>query len=115
VSGLRQGMKGAFFLFDERLPTLLSRSTALNMDLRPFIENGQLEIRQVDPAELSPGEFASWVRSSVERDGARIVLVDSLNAYLHAMPEERHLTLQMHELLTYLAQQDVLTLMVLGQ
>lgn len=115
VSAMKQGVRAAFFLFDERLPTLLSRSTSLGMDLRPFIASGQLTIRQVDPAELSPGEFASWVRNAVSDDGVRIVLVDSLNAYLHAMPEERHLTLQMHELLTYLAQQNVMTLMVLGQ
>lgn len=114
-SGMRQGLRGALFLFDERLPTLIARTTDLGMDLRPFIANGQLSIRQVDPAELSPGEFASWVRTAVDRDGVGMVLVDSLNAYLQAMPEERHLTLQMHELLSFLAQRNVITLMVLGQ
>jgi circadian clock protein KaiC len=91
------------------------RSAALNMDLQPHIDSGRLSIRRIDPAELSPGEFAAAVRDAVERDGARIVVVDSLNAYLQAMPDDRHLTLQMHELLSYLGQQGVLTLLILGQ
>jgi circadian clock protein KaiC len=115
VSALEQGGRAAFFLFDERLPTLMLRSAALNMDLQPHIDSGRLSIRRIDPAELSPGEFAAAVRDAVERDGARIVVVDSLNAYLQAMPDDRHLTLQMHELLSYLGQQGVLTLLILGQ
>src|SRR5205807_2196824 len=89
VSAMRQGTKAAFFLFDERLSTLLVRSRALGMDLEPFLESGLLTIRQVEPAELSPGEFADAVRTTVETDGAGIVVVDSLNAYLQSMPEER--------------------------
>jgi circadian clock protein KaiC len=115
VSALEQGKRAAFFLFDERLATLLMRSAALNMSLQPHLESGHLTIRQIDPAELSPGEFGVAVRNAVERDGAKVVLVDSLNAYIQAMPEDRHLTLQMHELLTYLGQQGVLTLLILGQ
>jgi circadian clock protein KaiC len=115
VSALERGERAAFFLFDERLPTLMLRSAALNMDLQPHIDRGRLTIRPIDPAELSPGEFATAVRDAVERDGARVVVVDSLNAYLQAMPEDRHLTLQMHELLSYLGQQGVVTLMILGQ
>jgi circadian clock protein KaiC len=115
VSALERGERAAFFLFDERLPTLMMRSAALNMDLQPHIDAGHLKIRQVDPAELSPGEFAIAVRNAVEGDGAKVIVVDSLNAYLQAMPEDRHLTLQMHELLAYLGQQGVITLMVLGQ
>src|SRR6185312_2031715 len=68
-----------------------------------------------DPAELSPGEFASIVRRSVEADGARIIVIDSLNGYLNAMPDERFLILQMHELLSYLGQLGVLTILVLAQ
>jgi circadian clock protein KaiC len=115
VSALERGERAAFFLFDERLPTLLVRSAALRMDLRPHMEAGRLRIRQIDPAELSPGEFATSVRNAVEVDGAKVVVVDSLNAYLQAMPEDRHLTLQMHELLSYLGQRGVVTLMILGQ
>ncbi len=115
VAALRRGDRGAYFLFDEGLPTLLARSAALGMDLRPFIANGQLSVRQIDPAEMSPGEFVHHVRCAVERDGAHVVVIDSLSAYLQSMPGERYLLLQMHELLTYLNQQGVITLMVLGQ
>ncbi len=116
LSALQQGQHAAFFLFDERLPTLLLRSRgARAWTSQPLRANGRCTIRQIDPAELSPGEFAVAVRDAVERDGAKVVVVDSLNAYLQAMPEDRHLTLQMHELLSYLGQQDVLTLMILGQ
>lgn len=115
LAALNRGEKAAYFLFDERLSTLLTRSRALGMDVQPFIDNGQLEIRQIDPAELSPGEFASAVRTSVEKDGVNVVAIDSLNAYLHAMPSDNFLVLQMHELLSYLAQQGVVSLMILGQ
>lgn len=115
VAALARGERAAYFLFDERLSTLMIRSKALGMELQPYIDAGMLEIRQIDPAELSPGEFASAVRSAVERDDARIVVIDSLNAYLKAMPSDNYLVLQMHELLSYLAQQGVLSLMVLGQ
>jgi circadian clock protein KaiC len=115
VAALERGENAAFFLFDERLPTLMLRSAALGMDLRPHIAAGRLTIRQIDPAELSPGEFAIAVKTAVERDGAKVIVVDSLNAYLQAMPEDRHLTLQMHELLSYLGQQGIVTLMILGQ
>ena len=74
-----------------------------------------IRFQQIDPAELSPGEFAANVRRSVERDKARLIVIDSLNGYLNAMPDERFLILQMHELLTYLGQQGVLTIMVLAQ
>ena len=70
---------------------------------------------QIDPAELSPGEFASWVRKAVEEDGVTFVVIDSLNAFLQAMPGEKYLLLQMHELLSYLNQQGVITMLILGQ
>ena len=115
VAALRRGGRAAYFLFDEGVPTLLARSAALGMDLRPFVENGQLTLRQIDPAEMSPGEFAHRVRHVVERDGVRFVAIDNLNAYLQSMPGEQYLLLQMHELLTYLNQQGVITVLVLGQ
>ncbi len=99
ISALQRGQKAAYFLFDERLATLMTRSRWLNMDLQPFIDAGLLTIRQIDPAELSPGEFASAVRSAVEKDDVGLVVIDSLNAYLHAMPSDNFLVLQMHELL----------------
>lgn len=115
IAALRRGEKAAYFLFDERVPTLLGRSAALGMDLQPFIDNGQLDLRRVDPAELSPGEFSGLVREAVEDRGARVIVIDSLNAYLQAMPGEQYLILQMHELLSYLAQHGVVSLLILGQ
>ena len=115
LSALERGQNCAYFLFDEGLTTLLARAQAMSMDLRPFIDNGQLAIRQIDPAEVSPGEFSSWVRKAVMEDQAAFVVIDSLNAYLQAMPGEKYLLLQMHELLNYLNQLGVATLLVLGQ
>ncbi len=115
IAALERGQKAAYFLFDERLATLMIRSKALGMDLQPYIDDGSLQIRQIDPAELSPGQFAYAVRAAVEDDDASIVVIDSLNAYLHAMPSDNFLVLQMHELLSYLSQQGVISMMVLGQ
>lgn len=114
VAALKRGEKASYFLFDERTPTLLTRSAALGMDLRPFLENGQLEMRAIDPAEMSPGEFAACVECAVESHGANIVVIDSLNAYLQAMPNEQFLVLQMHEMLSYLGQKGVVSLLILG-
>ena len=114
-AALGRGERAAYFLFDEGAPTLLTRSQALGIDLHPFLGDGSLILRQIDPAEMSPGAFAHHVRMAVERDGARVVVIDSLNAYLQSMPGERYLVLQMHELLTYLNQLGALTLMIMGQ
>lgn len=115
VATLKRGEHAIYFLFDERLPTLLTRSATLGLDLQPFIDDGTLDIRRVDPAELSPGEFSGLVRQSVEENGARMIVVDSLNAYLQAMPDEQYLVLQMHEMLSYLAQHGVVSMLILGQ
>jgi circadian clock protein KaiC len=115
TAALKRGERCVYYLFDETLNTLLLRSATLGMDLNPHIESGLLTVRQIDPAELSPGEFASDVRVAVEDRGVKYVAIDSLNAYLQAMPGERYLLLQMHELLGYLNQQGVVTMLVLGQ
>jgi circadian clock protein KaiC len=115
LAALERGEKGALYLFDEGLGTLHTRSAALGMDLRTYRDNGQLNIHHIDPAELAPGEFAHMLRDAVEMNDVTFVVIDSLNAYLQAMPGEKFLTLQMHELLTYLAQQGVTTVLVLGQ
>lgn len=115
VAALMRGERAAYFLFDERLSTLMVRSRALGMDLVPHVEAGRLEIRQIDPAELSPGEFAATVRHAVEVDGVRTIVIDSLNAYLKSMPSSDFLLLQMHELLSYLNQRGVVSIMILGQ
>ena len=94
--------------------TMVARARMMGMDLQPAIDSGALQISQIDPAELSPGEFANRVRQAVERDGVSFVVIDSLNAFLQAMPGEKYLLLQMHELLGYLNQQGVVTILVLA-
>lgn len=115
VAAADRGEHAAMFLFDESTETLLERSEALGMDLEGLEKAGRVSLRQVDPAELSSGEFAHAVRRMVEQEQSRIVVIDSLNGYLNAMPSERHLTLHLHELLTYLSQQGVTTLLIMAQ
>ena len=114
-----RGDRAAIFTFDERAEVLLRRATGLGMDLAPQIKDKALTLQQVDPAEMSPGEFAAVVRRAVDgADGhapAKVVVIDSLNGYLHSMPEEDFLTVQMHELLTYLGHKGVVTFLVLAQ
>ena len=115
TAALRRGEKASYYLFDEGLSTLLHRCDALGMPLREFIDSGQLEVLSLDPAEVSPGQFSNMVRQAVQQGGAGIVVIDSLNAYLQAMPGAKFLQLQMHELLNFLNQQGIVTLLVLGQ
>lgn len=115
LSALQRGARVKYLLFDETLGTLLSRCRRLGMGLDEYLKNGQLFVQQIDPAEMSPGQFATLVREAVEVSGVSMVVIDSLNAYIQAMPGQRYLLLQMHELLSYLNQQGVITLMVLGQ
>jgi circadian clock protein KaiC len=115
LSALERGEQAAFYLFDEGLGTFFARSAALGMELRPYAASGQLRIHHIDPAELAPGQFAQMLRDAVEMHRVGFIVIDSLNAYLQAMPGEQFLTLQMHELLSYLNQQGVTTVLVLGQ
>ena len=115
VSAIERGEKAVYYLFDEGKATMLARSRSMGLDLEPHIASGALQIIQIDPAELSPGEFSSWVRSAVETDRAKFIVIDSLNAFLQAMPGEKFLLLQMHEMLSYLNQQGVTTMLILGQ
>lgn len=115
VAACRRGEQVALFVFDENIGTLLARGHALGLDIEPWIEQGLLHLQQIDPAELSPGEFTAAVRRSVEVQGARLVVMDSLNGYLHAMPDGKFLILQMHELLSYLGQKGAISIMVLAQ
>ncbi len=102
----------AIFEFDERIGTMFTRAKALGIDLAAHIASGRLRVHQVDPAELSPGEFAARVQRVVERGGVRLLVIDSLNGYLAAMPQEKQLILQLHELLSYLNQKGVMTLLI---
>jgi circadian clock protein KaiC len=110
-----RGEHSVIFAFDESAETLEARTTSLGIKFKEGCDAGQVRVQQIDPAELSPGEFAYLVRQAVEKDRARVVVIDSLNGYMNAMPEERYLTAQLHELLTYLGRQGVTTLMVVAQ
>ena len=114
-AALKRGEKVAMFAFEENQRIACRRAKALGTDIEPFIKSGTCYFRHTDPAELSPGEFAALVRRSVEQDGVSVVVIDSLNGYLNAMPEERFLTAQLHALLAYLNHRGVVTLMVLVQ
>lgn len=105
----------AIYIFDESLQTFVSRTEGLGMCLRKHIESGHIRVRQLDPGQLSPGEFDHIVRQLVEEDRARVVVIDSLNGYLNAMLEERYMLVKLHELLTYLGQRGVLTLLTVAQ
>ncbi|HEX7881016.1 MAG TPA: ATPase domain-containing protein, partial [Candidatus Eisenbacteria bacterium] len=107
-----RGEKASVFIFDEGVHMLLSRAAALGADLRPGLDKGLIKVQPIDPAELSPGEFADAVRRAAEEHGASIIVIDSLNGYLNAMPDERFLTIQLHEMLTYLAQKGVATIII---
>lgn len=111
----QRGEKSMMFLFDEVIDTLLARSAKLGMDITPFVKAGTIHVQQVDPAEIAPGELAHCIRRGVQSGGVKLVVIDSINGYMNAMPEERHLTLQLHELLAFLNQQGILTIMVLAQ
>ena len=115
IAAAERGEHAVFFAFDEGRGTVEARAHTLGLPLEKYVDSGFIRFQQIDPAELSPGEFATNVRNSVEIDNARVVIIDSLNGYMNAMPDERFLILQMHELLTYLGQQGVLTILVLAQ
>jgi circadian clock protein KaiC len=115
LTALKRGEKVAYYLFDEGLSTLVVRARALGLDIAPYLRSGQLQIVPLDPAEVAAGEFAHMVRHAVEDDGAACVVIDSLNAYLQAMPGSKYLMLQMHELLTYLNHRNIVTILILGQ
>jgi circadian clock protein KaiC len=105
----------AVFIFDEIRETYVKRAAGLGAPIQHYIDDDLITVQQVDPAELAPGEFAHAVISAVDKKNAKVVVIDSLNGYLNAMPEERFLTIQMHELLTYLNKQGVTTVMVMAQ
>ncbi len=115
TTAAERGENTTAFIFEETVPTLKGRAAGLGMNLDPYIRDGRMRIEHLDPAEVSPGEFVDMVRDSVENHGVRAVLIDSLNGFLQAMPGEQFLALHMHELLTYLNNRGVLTIMVLAQ
>jgi circadian clock protein KaiC len=110
-----RGDHAAIFGFEESRAVLFERAAGLGMPIRDGAGPGEIMVRQIDPAEIAPGEFAYQVRRSVEEDKARVVVIDSLNGYLNAMPEDKFLTAQLHELLAYLNNHGVVTFLIAAQ
>jgi circadian clock protein KaiC len=115
IAALQRGESVACFQFEESQDTFLRRASGFGMDFKPFIDSGHFQLIQVSIADLSPGEFASQVKRAIEEKGATFVVIDSLNGYLNGMPSERFLLIHMHELLNYLANRGVVTLLTVAQ
>jgi len=115
VQAAKRGEKSAVFTFDETRQSFKVRSRGMGMDLDPYLEKDLIHLEQVDPAELSPGEFIYRIRRGVEEKRWRIVVIDSLNGLMNSMSEEEGLTVQLHELLSYLNQIGVASFLVLAQ
>jgi circadian clock protein KaiC len=112
---IKRGKRVLFYLFDERMATFRLRSAELGMDMDDARQSGQLRMTQVEPTELSPGEFASQVVKAVQNDKCSLVIIDSINGYMQSMPEERLLAIQIHELLSFLSNNGVTCIMTLVQ
>ena len=110
-----RGEVAAVYTFDESLSTFVARSDGIGLRMREKVDSGRVKVTQVDPGELAPFEFAQQVRSAVEQEGAKFVVIDSLNGYMNATPDERFLVVQLHELLTYLGNKGVCTLLIVAQ
>jgi circadian clock protein KaiC len=115
-----RGQRAAMFIFDENIGTFRSRSRKLGLAVDPALKEELITVRQVDPAEMSAGEFATLVlraAQGTDKTGvpAKVIIIDSLNGYLNAMPEEKFLTAQLHELLSFLGQQGIVTLLTVSQ
>jgi circadian clock protein KaiC len=115
VTAAKRGESCVFFSFEEAPSTMMMRAAGLGIDLRPHVASGKIIIERVDPAEMSPGELVAKVQQHVEKENVRLVVLDSLNGYLQSMPGEQFLAVHLHELLAYLGNRGVLTLMVLAQ
>src|SRR5688500_11401820 len=114
-AAVKRGENVLFYLFDERMRTFRLRTKALGMDVGEAIERGQLRLQQIEPTSLSPGEFASQVVTAVENGKISLVVIDSINGYMQSMPEERLLPIQVHELLSFLSNNGVTSIMTLVQ
>ena len=111
----QQGHYATAYVFEETRQTYLDRMAGINMDLREYVDSGRVAIHQVDPAELSPGELASRLRDEVENKHARVVVIDSLSGYVNALPNEQFLLTQLHEMLNFLSEYGVLTILIAAQ
>ena len=114
-SAVEAGERAAVYLFDEGPETLYQRTSALGMDIKGHVEEDRMTLRQIELAELTPGELSYMVSREVEERGTRVVMIDSVNGYMMATPQERFLTMQFHELLSYLNRNGVISILVVGQ
>ncbi|MBC7797927.1 MAG: AAA family ATPase [Pyrinomonadaceae bacterium] len=110
-----EGKRSAVYFFDESLQTLYARTSAIGLDIRKHVENGLIIVRQVNLAELTPGEFSYLVSEEVEKNDVRVVIIDSVNGYMMATPQEKFLTMQFHELLSYLNRNGIVSLLIVSQ
>ncbi|MFN7995850.1 MAG: ATPase domain-containing protein [Bryobacteraceae bacterium] len=111
----QQGQYATAYIFEETRQTFLDRMAGINMDIAGYIDAGLAAVHQLDPAELSPGEMVGRLRGEVVEKNAKLVIIDSLNGYVNALPNERFLLTQLHEVVSYLAEHDVVTLVVAAQ
>ena len=110
-----RGDRVRFYLFDERLHSFVLRSESLGMDLAEPLADGRLTLHQIEPTQMSPGEFANEVARAIDEDDVRMIIIDSINGYMKSMPEERLLPIQVHELLSFLSNHRVTCIMTLVQ
>jgi circadian clock protein KaiC len=115
VAAAKRGERSAIYVFDEAPQTMFARAAALGLDVERNVKEGLVTVRQIQIAELTPGEFAHMVSAEVEQNNARIVVIDSVNGYLMATPQARFLTMQFHDLLDYLNRRGVISIMIVGQ
>jgi circadian clock protein KaiC len=115
AAAAKRGEHAALFAFDETIGSIYDRSAGVGMALEPLVRSNQVTLEQINPAEMSPGEFTNLMCRTVEARDTKVVVIDTLNGLLNAMPEERHLILQVHELLSYLSQCGVLSILIIAQ
>jgi circadian clock protein KaiC len=115
VAAAARGERASMFIFEESLASLFYRSASIGIPLKEHVESGMIKVQRIDPAQLQPGEFAHLARMAVEQDKVSVIVIDSLNGYLNAVPEEKFLLLHLHELLSYLGQNGVATVLVFAQ
>lgn len=115
VAAAQRGERVLFCLFEENTRTLMARAESVNMPVRTLVDAGTIELLEVDPVMLAPGEFVHMVKERVQKDDTRVVVIDSLNGYLQAMPDVKFLNIQLHELLSFLSRYGVMTLMTVAQ
>jgi circadian clock protein KaiC len=115
VSAAGRGERVAMYLFDEGMETFCRRAAGIGADVERHVNSGHMTLTLVDPSEMSPGEFVHRIRTAVEGDEVSVVVIDSLNGFLNAMPEERFLQAQLHEVFMFLRQRGILTISVMAQ